>query len=363
MIKNKFLKLAAILCCACLAFGCAILGVNALPYETASAEETRTAVATYNVSGDEAETVKGYLYTNANDSTKYDLVISGEGAMKTGWTAKIVPWNSVRGDIVSVTIEEGVTNIGDFAFNLCTSLTAIEIPSTVTDIREKAFYGSGLTEVTIPETVKNVRANAFNGSPSNLKKIVFLGSPSITKSALNESTIIYGYKGSSAEEYATTNSRTFVALDAIFTQVSVTLGSDLSINYYAAITEEQAATATVNFTVNSYTQTGVTGTFYSEGVYLFRFTGVAPQWIADTVTATLSVDGEELETKTYSVQTYCNSLLSSTAEELGLSETKYAAMKVLVADLLSYGAAAQAYLTANGAENVGTTEITTVEGG
>jgi hypothetical protein len=49
--------------------------------------------------------------------------------------------------LTSITIPSGVTSIGDEAFEYCSSLTTIEIPSSVTSIGSYAFYNCGLITV------------------------------------------------------------------------------------------------------------------------------------------------------------------------------------------------------------------------
>ena len=57
----------------------------------------------------------------------------------------------------SFTIPDGVTHIGDGAFQNCTSLTSIIIPDSVTYIGGSAFSGcSSLTSITIPDSVTNI---------------------------------------------------------------------------------------------------------------------------------------------------------------------------------------------------------------
>ena len=54
--------------------------------------------------------------------------------------------------LTSITLPESVTSIGESAFNDCSSLTSITIPSSVTSIESNAFSGcTGLTTVTFEE--------------------------------------------------------------------------------------------------------------------------------------------------------------------------------------------------------------------
>lgn len=90
------------------------------------------------------------------------LTISGSGAMKDCASPSESPWYNNRGQIKSVTIEQGVTSIGKGAFYDCSSLTSVTIPSGVTSIGEGAFrYCSRLTSVTIPDSVTSIGIYAF----------------------------------------------------------------------------------------------------------------------------------------------------------------------------------------------------------
>ena len=68
-------------------------------------------------------------------------------------------------NINSVTIEEGVTTIGQYAFYRLTKLTGeLELPSTVTTIGNYAFYNcTGLTSITLPEGLTSIGESTFAG--------------------------------------------------------------------------------------------------------------------------------------------------------------------------------------------------------
>ena len=85
------------------------------------------------------------------------LTISGTGKM-----SNTAPWSSYSASIKSVEILEGVTSIGAYAFQDCSGLTSIPLPSTVTNIGIRAFKGcSGLTSISLPEGVTSIGEQTF----------------------------------------------------------------------------------------------------------------------------------------------------------------------------------------------------------
>ena len=87
-----------------------------------------------------------------------------------------------------------VTSIGESAFESCSSLTSITIPSTVVSIGEYAFYDcSSLTSITIPEGVTSIGESAFYGC-ENLKTVINYSALYITKGGTDN-----GYVGYYAE--------------------------------------------------------------------------------------------------------------------------------------------------------------------
>ncbi|MBQ7188519.1 MAG: leucine-rich repeat protein [Kiritimatiellae bacterium] len=73
-------------------------------------------------------------------------------------------WVSVYVGLENVTIGNGVTSIGDYAFLACLALTSIEIPDSVTRIGDYVFSGcNNLESVTIGNGVTSIGMGAFYG--------------------------------------------------------------------------------------------------------------------------------------------------------------------------------------------------------
>ena len=93
-------------------------------------------------------------WTLGEDGT---LTISGTGDMYDYY-------NDFFGQskIKNVIIKNGVTSIGNSAFEICGKLTSIEIPNSVTSIGNRAFnYCRSLTSIKIPNSVKSIGDGAF----------------------------------------------------------------------------------------------------------------------------------------------------------------------------------------------------------
>ena len=155
---------------------------------------------------------------NFSEGEAYKVVIEGTGEMGsfitsaengdkitykgTGWqkqTAAYLEWadNGAEGDVVSftipyikeVTICDGITNIGDYAFFFETSLNKAILPNTITNIGEYAFY-TGKEDVTkiIKLIVSNEKEakkiNSLNISVPYAKTVV-VNENSIAQNTIN----------------------------------------------------------------------------------------------------------------------------------------------------------------------------------
>lgn len=191
-------------------------------------------------------------------STTKTLEIKGSGDMEDYQSYGSAPWFTYHNEIEKVVIYSGVTSVGDFSFAQCPKLKNVTIPETVTDIGKGAFYSCSLleeivindniveigdyayfdcysadsislgkslqkigsyafsqctavTEVTIPKSVTSIKYGAFGGCNA-LNAIYFLSSNCVIDSAsytIPSRATIYAQSGSTAEKYASANSRAF----------------------------------------------------------------------------------------------------------------------------------------------------------
>jgi hypothetical protein len=92
------------------------------------------------------------------------LTISDNGKMKDYSFNERKPWET---SITKVVIENGVTSIGNWAFENCFSLTSITILDGVRYIGNCAFLCcTSLTSITIPDSVTSIGDGAFEGCTS-----------------------------------------------------------------------------------------------------------------------------------------------------------------------------------------------------
>lgn len=92
------------------------------------------------------------------------LILAGSGDMYDyHWLDNPTPWDLTL--VQAVVFEEGctITRIGNYAFNQCAGLTAIDIPDTVTSIGNNAFYGcTALAAVELPDSLQTIGETAFS---------------------------------------------------------------------------------------------------------------------------------------------------------------------------------------------------------
>ena len=125
--------------------------------------------------------------------------------------------------LTSVTISNSVMSIGYYAFSGCTALTSVTIPNSVTSISGAAFeHCSALTSVTIPDSVKSIGSEAFMYCTALTSVTIESFVTSIDERAFGwyyysgyqrvDGFTLLAYNQSTARAYAIENEFTFVSL-------------------------------------------------------------------------------------------------------------------------------------------------------
>ncbi len=81
-----------------------------------------------------------------------------------GYEVRSVSREAFVGDkyLTSVTVSEGITDIGKYCFQGCVGLRSVSLPTTLKSIGDGAFYGcSSLTDLDIPDNVTRIGDYAF----------------------------------------------------------------------------------------------------------------------------------------------------------------------------------------------------------
>ncbi len=85
-----------------------------------------------------------------------------------------IAFEGTRTSMISLTVPEGITKIGAYAFYNCTNLQTLTLPSTLTSIESNAFRNcNSLESIGVPSSVSTVGDQAFYGCSS--AKSIFLG--------------------------------------------------------------------------------------------------------------------------------------------------------------------------------------------
>ena len=170
-------------------------GSGMIVYELAANTEMDARTATITVTGGGLARTFTVTQHSAQEPIEWQYTVSnGQVSLGTGsWEITAVPtWT--LGDIIIPSTLGGypVTSIGDCAFEDCSGLTSVVIPSGVTNIASHAFRNcSALTNITIPEGVTRIVGYAFQECsgltnlviPNSVKKIgraAFIGCSGLT---------------------------------------------------------------------------------------------------------------------------------------------------------------------------------------
>jgi hypothetical protein len=177
-------------------------------------------------------------------------------------------YNKVSGQIThilpsgrsgNVTIPNGVTSIGDYAFDGCTSLTSITIGSGVTSIGYCAFNEcTSLTSITIPASVTSIGGQAFIECTSLASVTIGSGVTSIGQEAFENCTSL-----TSVTIPASVTSIGILAFNYCTSLTSVTfaVGSDIASGNFGTFAFPEASSGNGGGTLRSAYNTGKAGTY------------------------------------------------------------------------------------------------------
>ena len=112
---------------------------------------------------DSGECGENVAWTLTGTGYEYTLFISGSGAMYNyDNTTNRSPWNQYKDDIYHVTIEDGVTSIGDYAFYANSNIESVSLSDSITSINQYAFcYCRKISNMNIPPNIEYIGYSAF----------------------------------------------------------------------------------------------------------------------------------------------------------------------------------------------------------
>ena len=208
MMKKIWKQAAAILLAVILVVGVAPIGAHSK--NAASGLTLQASAATY--SGKCGENVNW----NLNTSTGV-LSVTGTGEMADYTYDTARPWDAHSAGVKTLTIGNGVTRIGNHAFQDCTNLAAVTIADSVTEIGEFAFSGcTSLAAVTIPQKVTRIEDGAFYGCTSLAAITVDATNPAYCSDA---SGVLYNKEKTTLIQYPAGNARTSFTIPAGVTRI------------------------------------------------------------------------------------------------------------------------------------------------
>ncbi|WP_017209355.1 leucine-rich repeat protein [Clostridium beijerinckii] len=141
-------------------------------------------------------------YTNDNSTTSLVIPSEIDGVQVKRIGEKVFEDSKLE----SITMPNGVTSIGNFAFAGCVNLTSIIIPNGVTSIGVCAFEScNSATDITIPSSVTSIGWCAFHLCESTFHVESERTKQLLLKGGINESNIILNGQSSAVNQNASAN--------------------------------------------------------------------------------------------------------------------------------------------------------------
>lgn len=214
----------------------------------------------------------GYVF----DEETGVLTIYGSGDMYDYSSESPQPWKEFANEIKEIELPEGITSIGDFAFNGLSSLTSVTIPESVTNIGEQSFSNNmSLREININSVEHTQEFAAFFNTYGIDRTINYAGTAEQWKQVAEDNTVsandtlvfeVYTSPGTTttaAETTVTTTqttaaTETTAASDTTSESTTMTTAVSTDLITTAATTSETSTTQTTEDIVTSGTVTAAT---------------------------------------------------------------------------------------------------------
>lgn len=167
-----------------------------------------------------ASAASGFLGTDNQLQWNYRtdmaaLTIFGEGAIPNYTSISEAPWKAYENNIKNIVIEDGITEIGDYAFYEMDNVKSVTISDTVTRIGCRAFDETFIDELEVPASVETIESYAFCSCHN-----VMIESPfcTLADEIVSEDgySLLYGFDDSTVETYAKENGIAYSNMDGTY---------------------------------------------------------------------------------------------------------------------------------------------------
>ena len=270
-----------------------------------------------------------------------ELNIAGSGSMDDYTGVNHTPWNSFLDSITTITINNQVEKIGNYAFSNLSQLQTVTIPANIKNVGRYAFVlCSNLTDIYCYSDPGSISSNAF-------------GHIDAGDTIIHVKTRYYEKYKSKFKTLCIIDDLSYV--DLLGTPVA--LSDQIGVNYYLDYSKEiDIADLSVEFKwgKGSYAKT-VSGTFIQNSDYnakCFTSCSVPARCMTDNIKMTVKKGDDVVVSSTFKIAKYANDLTElypaenvTTSDYIGLQDNQK--LHTLLRAMLDYGAESQKYFNYN----------------